>query len=151
MSVVIKQALAAVLVDSAAVPHFAGKLSYYMQVPPAGRVPGILRPFAALWKQAPVLTYGHAIAGNILVGGVVAVLLLGFLTSWRARTRAAGRDGFILLASALFPVAWFLLLPTHTLIHADLEVRALIAPISLAPLIVWWTLRAASSDVPTGH
>ena len=99
-------------------------------------------PFFRLWDAAYVLTYGSTRAGRVLVLGIGLACLLAAAAAWRDRRLDRNVDRLIVLTASLIPVAWVLVLPQHTVIHATFMVRILVGSIALAPLAVFWPVPA---------
>ena len=134
-TVAIKQVLALTLADPEAARAFLAHLELYADVPDAadGR-PGMILPFIRLWQRAHVLAYGSHRAGHVLFGLIAVAWLVGAVRVWRERNAA----GLVLLAAALLPLVWVVLLPQHTAIHPTFMVRILVASIALAPVAALW-------------
>ena len=138
-TVAIKQVLALTLADPDAGRAFMSHLDLYVDVPDrAGRRPGILLPFIRLWDRASLLTYGSHRAGHALVSLIAVAWLAGAARAWHERAHAPDAARIVLLAAALAPLAWVLLLPQHTYLHATFMVRILVASIALAPVAALW-------------
>jgi hypothetical protein len=138
-TVIAKQIIAVVLAEPRAGANFLVHLGLYMGVPESeANRPGILRPFAQLVRQSHMLTFGNTSAGYGLVAATGLAWLAAAVRGWWGRHSEHGRDVLILISVALVPVAWVLLLPYHTYIHATFMVRMLVVPISLAPLALCW-------------
>ncbi len=146
-TVIAKLILTAVLVEPQAGTDFLARLRLYVGVPEyysrwlgkaEANLPGILLPFARLFRQTGMLTYGSGRAGYALVGVTGLAWLAAAILGWRARHIERGQDMLILLGASLVPVVWVLLLPRHAYIHAQFIVRMLVVPTSLAPLALCW-------------
>jgi hypothetical protein len=138
-TVLVKQILAFALAEPNAGIQFLAQLRQYMGVPSSeGSWPGILVPFGALIRASSILTYGHKLAGYGLIATIVLTWFAAAMRGWRRRNSDDGRDVLIIVSAALIPVAWVLVMPRHTDIHAGFMVRMLVVPISLAPLAVFW-------------
>jgi len=138
-TVAIKQLLAFALFDPRAGDAFFSHLAMYVGAPDASESrPGMLLPFIRLWKRANILTYGSQRAGDALVGLIVISWVVGAVRAWKDRGMDDNVNRMVLLAAALVPLFWVLVLPKHTFIHAVFMVRILVASIALAPLAAWW-------------
>jgi len=138
-TVAIKQVLAQTLADPGAGRAFLSHLVLYADMPEGiGRRPGVLLPFLRLWDASSVLTYGSTRAGRALVLSIALACLLAVAVAWRDRRLEGNIDRLIVLAASLIPVAWVLVLPQHTVIHATFMVRILVGSIAMAPLAVFW-------------
>jgi hypothetical protein len=130
--------------------QFTESLLYYMGIPASwGGWPGIVQPFVQLGWWSGVLTFGSTWAGYGLVAATALTWLAAGIQGWRQRHRAHGREVLLLVSLALIPVAWVLLLPRHTDIHAGMMVRLLVVPISLAPLALCWPPPRGRRSVPS--
>ena len=147
LTVTIKQFLALASFDPGAGDAFFSRLRAYADTPdaPAGR-PGILLPFVRLVQRADVLTYGSRGAGYALVGVIAVSWVVGAVRAWRDRGVEGNVNRLVLLAAALMPLFWVLVLPKHTSIHAVFMVRILVASIALAPLAALWPVTRESPD-----
>ena len=138
-TVLVKQALALVLVGPISTGSFLKHLRLWMRVPESGRhVPGILLPLRSLVGQSGTLMFGSRVAGYAVIAAAAAAWAIAAVRGWRRRESALGRDVLILIGAALVPVVWALLLPNHTYVHSWLMVRLLVVPISLAPVALFW-------------
>jgi hypothetical protein len=133
-SVVLKQSLALVLADPGASAQFAHQLRYYMAIPDfEPGWPGLLEPFGRLVRQSRVLTYDHQLAGYLVVGATGGAWLAAAVRCLRSsQQQRHAPHVLVMLALALAPVPWVLLLPYHTYVHAPFMVRMLIVPITLS-------------------
>jgi hypothetical protein len=134
-----KQILALLLVDVNIGKLFLLNLVNYNKFPESGKGwPGFLLPFRELALHTGMLAFGNRIGGY----GIIITFGIFWFTSavlgWKLRQFQYGRDMLILGSIALIPIAWILLLPTHTYLHAGFMVRILIIPISIAPLALFW-------------
>jgi hypothetical protein len=133
--VLIKQTLAALLVESEAGALFLTKLTTYMDAPgSSGPVLSTLRALVDLVRTADLLAYWNRLAWNALGPAMRLALVAAAVRGWHHRRHVFGRDVLTLTGLALVPVAWVLLLPGMTQMHIGIFVRMLVVPISLAPL-----------------
>lgn len=141
-----KQALAFALADPGAAGPFRANLRLYMSWP-AGEDgwPGIALPFGRLVRQSRILTYGSGAAAYALFVGAALCWVFAAVRGWQRRSSLLGRATLLLLALTLIPVAWVLLLPWHTYVHASFMARMLPAPISLSVLAAWWCARPGAA------
>lgn len=140
-TVLVKQALALLLVGPEAGQGFLEHLDRYMSLPEAnGRWPGFLLPFVRLAQYSGALTFGNRAAGYVLILATALAWLAAAIRYWRQRGSDQGRDLLVLFGAALVSMFWILLLPNHTYIHAYLMVRLLVVPLSLAALALCWEL-----------
>jgi hypothetical protein len=140
-TVAVKQVLALLLVDPGSAGPFFANLRLYMSVPAGeGGWPGLLLPFGRLVRQASMLTYGSSLGGYVLVAGSAVAWLVAAVMAIRARDSAEGRAVLLLLGLCMIPVAWVLLLPLHSYVHAPFMARMLVVPISLSVLALLWSL-----------
>jgi len=138
-TLLIKQAIAVSLTEPGVIDQFASNLRHYMSVPDYERGwPGMLEPFGRLFRKSGNLTYGHAVAGYVLVVAMVFTWLAAAIRGWRARHDDHWPDRLMVLGAALIPAVWVLVLPNHTYIHAGFMVRILVAPLALAPVALFW-------------
>jgi hypothetical protein len=138
-TVTIKQVIANTLADPGAVNAFFSHLSFYASVPEAaGWCPGMLRPFIRLAQRSYVLTYGSRGGGYAVVGLIVLTSMIAAARLWRGWRLKGEEDRVVLLVASLIPVVWVLVLPQHTVVHADFMVRILVASVALAPLAACW-------------
>jgi hypothetical protein len=145
-TVIIKQVLAVSVAEPGAAAVFLEHLNLYMGRSEArGNWAEMLRPFGSLLEQSSVLTFGNTLAARVLMAGAGLAWLAAAIRGWYQRHSEQGRDVLLLLGVALVPVAWTLLLPTHTGGHAPFMVRMFVMPISVAPLALFWP----AVDAPT--
>jgi hypothetical protein len=138
-TVVVKQLLAYLFATPQTGELFLSQLTHYLSAPSSGDgTPGLLLPFRALLDSAPLLTYGSPLAGKALIVAVTATWLAAAVRAWRRRATDDGRDALVILAAALVPLAWVLVLPGHTYLNAGVMVRMFVVPAALAPLALVW-------------
>jgi hypothetical protein len=161
-TVAAKLILAGLLAERAAPASFAARLDHYFAVPnywdysarwvprSLANLPGLLLPFARLLVESRMLAYGSSRAGYLLVAAVGVACIAAVVRAWRARRTEGGRDMAVLVAAAIIPGVWVLLLPLHAYIHAPFMVRMLVVPASLAPLVLAWPRKARTGAVSEG-
>jgi hypothetical protein len=137
LTVIIKQFLALTLVEPQAGAAFLGNLQMYSALPEGTSLP-LIAPFVRMLEETRVLAAGYSAGGYALVAAIAFGWVAAAGNAWRQRHTANCQDLAIILALSLVPVAWVLILPTHTLLHAWFMVRILIIPISLVPVALWW-------------
>jgi hypothetical protein len=135
----VKQILSFALAEPQAGEQFFTQLQQYMGTPTShGMWPGIVLPFSQLRRKASMLTFGNQWAGYGLLACMVLTWWLAAIRWWHWRRSSYGQDVLILVAAALAPAVWVLLMPRHTYIHAGFMVRILVVPIALAPVALFW-------------
>jgi hypothetical protein len=148
LTVLIKQALAAAVLGTAAISAFSGSLVRYMgPAPTGGFVPDVLRPFSELFRWGRVLTYNSPALAAILFGAAIVSWIAAAAVSVRAGLRHArgwtvASDVLALMFGAAIIIAWILLLQNHTYFHARFMVRMAVAPIALGAAALTWSLLA---------
>lgn len=138
-TVVVKQILGVLAVGGTAAVEFFGHLQKYAGAPTSdGAVSALARPFVNVLHSTKMLTYGNVAAAHVLVIAAAAAWVAAAVRGWRLRRSAAGRDVLALAAIALLPVAWVLVLRTHTAIHALFMVRIFVVTVSAALAALAW-------------
>ena len=97
-----------------------------------------------------MLAYGSSRAGYLLVAVIGLAWIAAVVRAWQTRRTEGGRDRAVLVAAAVFPAVWVLLLPLHAYIHAPFMVRMLVVPASLAPLALGWPRRVQTGAPSVG-
>jgi len=163
LTLIIKQALATIVVGPEAARSFLEYLHRYINPSPGATLrhfgetwasPGdplivsSVKALGALLGQGYVLTYGsRAGAIALYIGSALAWVAAGVLAV-RRRHRAAVHDFLGLAAGAAIILAWALCFQTHTTIHKWWMVRMLIVPLSFGWAGLAWQWMAIRARQP---
>jgi hypothetical protein len=147
ITVAVKQILALGLTDPRAGRSFFAHVVYYSGISDAsGSNPSVFQAFVRMVQQASVLTYGRLRAGYLLAGSTTLVWLMAAVRTIRRHRVERSDERLVVLAAAVIPLLWVLVLPTHSYIHAPFMVRIFVASISLAPLALVWPAARITSN-----
>ena len=154
LTVLIKQALAVIMVGPEAVQAFTGSLASYSAARDIGanRISLIYQAFEKMiFTSSDVLTHGNLGAAHVLLAATglawVAATLLACINR-RDRHAAMQLTAFLL---ALSPTAmWVGILPNHTIEHSFFISRILVIPISLGWTALLCQMLAAKNRVTVG-
>jgi hypothetical protein len=144
-TVVTKQVLGILAVGRGAATEFLGHLRLYTggTTSDAG-LAAFTQPFVRVLYSTKMLTYGSRATAIVLVSATAAAWTVAVVRGWRRRASESGRDVLALAAIALLPVAWVLVLRTHTSIHALIMVRIFVVTVSATLAALLWPLERAS-------
>jgi hypothetical protein len=150
LTVMIKQILAVLFVDTGAVDSFSMSLQQW-----TGAYEGsssllggrFLVPLSALWRRRLFLTYGSVPGAVALFGSTALAWVAAGWLAFRSATTRLRSDFLAFAAGASVIVVWTMAFPTHTIRHLWM-VRILIVPIALGWGALLWQLKAAAA---TGH
>jgi hypothetical protein len=135
-AVLVKQGIAVAVLGPSSISSFAGRLAHYA----SRESSAVLAPLHAVLGHANQMTYANDLLGRILVWGGFAAWLTAIALVTRSKQRDAAADLGAFAAGAAVPIAWLLILHTHTVQHPWLMSRILFLPITLGFAAASWQL-----------